>query len=117
VRGLGRHLELKELAQKKEEEKKERERKVFLLDSAASKTSKVSKPYTVPQPFQLSSNDAKHQERRRALEEEVAAQQMSECTFKPKVNDGRVRKYLESIMSDNGLDYDIEAEASLLNIR
>ena len=42
---------------------------------------------------------------------------MSECTFKPKVNDGRVRKYLESIMSDNGLDYDIEAEASLLNIR
>ena len=56
VRGLGRHLELKELAQRQSEEKAERERKVFLTQ--VSSTS--SKPYTVPAPFHLSSNDKKH---------------------------------------------------------
>lgn len=116
VRGLGRHLELKELAQKKEEEKRERERKAFLLDTTARSTS-VAKPYTVPAPFKLSSNDSKHQERRKALEEEVSAQEMAECTFRPKVNDGRVRQYLDRIMSTE-VDMDAaEADASLLNIR
>ena len=114
VRGLGRHLELKELAQKKEEEKKERERKAFLLDTSA-RSSSVSKPYTVPQPFKLSSNDTKHQERRKALEEELASAEMAACTFKPKVNDGRVQKYLHRILNDDGID--AEAEASLLQIR
>ena len=57
MRGLGRHLELKELAQRQAEEKAERERKAFLTQVSHSTT----KPYTVPAPFQLSSNDKKHQ--------------------------------------------------------
>ncbi len=56
VRGLGRHLELKELAQRQSEEKAERERKAFLTQLSSSST----KPYTVPAPFHLSSNDKKH---------------------------------------------------------
>ena len=58
VRGLGRHLELKELAQRKAEEKAERERKAFLTNVSSHASSKL---YTVPVPFQLSSNDKKHQ--------------------------------------------------------
>ena len=57
VRGLGRHLELKELAQRQSEEKAERERKAFLTHVTNTST----KPYTVPHPFDLSSNDKKHQ--------------------------------------------------------
>ena len=56
VRGLGRHLELKELAQRQAEDKAERERKAFLTNVSSSQ-----KTYTVPAPFQLSSNDRKHQ--------------------------------------------------------
>jgi len=57
VRGLGRHLELKELAQRQSEEKAERERKVFLTHVTNAST----KPYTVPHPFDLSSYDKKHE--------------------------------------------------------
>ena len=82
VRGLGRHLELKELAQRQvltyphlpspiltnahqcspvqAEEKAERERKAFLTHVPPA----PPKHYTVPTPFTLSSNNKKHQVRR-----------------------------------------------------
>lgn len=57
VRGLGRHLELKELAQRQAEDKARRHDKAFLTNVSDN----ASKPYTVPSPFHLSSNDKKHE--------------------------------------------------------
>lgn len=57
VRGLGRHLELKELAQRQAQDKAERQRKAFLTNVGSS----AKGSYTVPAPFSLSSNDRKHQ--------------------------------------------------------
>ena len=51
VRGLGRHLELKEMAKKKEEEKAAREEEVFKTQPRVATAG-----YTVPQPFHLSDN-------------------------------------------------------------
>merc|ERR1712232_296510 len=56
VRGLGRYLELRELARRQEEEKKEREDKVFIRS-----TTKRPEPYTIPQPFNLSTTTRKRE--------------------------------------------------------
>jgi hypothetical protein len=50
VRGLGRFLEKQELARKKLQEQKDREEKVFIKSVGA-----LTRNYTVPEPFQLSS--------------------------------------------------------------
>ena len=53
VRGLGRHLELREMQKKKVDEKKEREEKVFGINKKQNKD--IEGPfYTIPQPFNLS---------------------------------------------------------------
>ena len=94
VRGLGRHLELKELAQRKAEEQAERERKVFLTQV----TPGAAKPYTVPTPFQLSSSDGKHEARKEKVRQAVQSINMKECTFHPQTNEGDVRRLLQSIL-------------------
>ncbi|GIQ90028.1 hypothetical protein KIPB_012671, partial [Kipferlia bialata] len=54
VRGLGRHLELMEMARKKEREQDEREQS--LTRPKQRSRGDVSTPYTVPEPFKLSSD-------------------------------------------------------------
>eukprot|EP00752_Nemacystus_decipiens_P011160 g9916.t1 len=81
VRGLGRHLELKDVAQQREMERREREAQAFGVRPGAVKRTMMGE--TLVEPFNLSSNNKKKkrwwEERKRRHEAERAA----ECTFKP----------------------------------
>lgn len=78
VRGLGRHLELKDVAQQRERERREREAQAFGVRPGAVRRSVLGE--TIVEPFSLSSdNKGWWQERRMRHEAERAAQ----CTFKP----------------------------------
>ncbi|CAM9623371.1 unnamed protein product, partial [Ectocarpus sp. 12 AP-2014] len=78
VRGLGRHLELKDVAQRRERERREREAQAFGVRPGAVRRSVLGE--TIVEPFSLSSdNKGWWQERRMRQEAERAAQ----CTFKP----------------------------------
>ncbi|CBJ29035.1 hypothetical protein Esi_0133_0021 [Ectocarpus siliculosus] len=78
VRGLGRHLELKDVAQQRERERREREARAFGVRPRAVRRSVLGE--TIVEPFSLSSdNKGWWQERRMRHEAERAAQ----CTFKP----------------------------------
>eukprot|EP00903_Cladosiphon_okamuranus_P005531 g5509.t1 len=81
VRGLGRHLELKDVAQQREMERREREAQAFGVRPGAVKRTMMGE--TLVEPFNLSGNSKKNkrwwEERKRRHEEERAA----ECTFKP----------------------------------
>ena len=107
VRGLGRHLELKELQKKKEEEKRLREAEVFGLGHKFAVNAAeldITNPnrsyypgvnltvqpggYTVPKPFELSSNK---DEKKHKLLKELKEKERKECTFQPTTNEGRNR--------------------------
>ncbi|CAM9729952.1 unnamed protein product [Scytosiphon promiscuus] len=79
VRGLSRHLELKEIALQREHERREREAQAFGVRSGAVRRSVLGE--TIVEPFSLSSSDSKGwwRERRARHEAERAAQN----TFKP----------------------------------
>jgi hypothetical protein len=83
VRGLGRHLELKELARRQKEEQAERERKAWCASSQDPTTKVV---HTVPKPFTMSRKDRmeRAQARRAAMEAQVRAEAEAELTFHPK---------------------------------
>ena len=68
VRGLGRHLELKEMAKRQEEEAAQREAQVFKLQPSPNPCG-----YTVPQPFRLSSDepDPRREARRERTKKEA----------------------------------------------
>lgn len=48
VRGLGRYMELKQMAKERAEAQRQREQKAFILEPSSRST-----PYTVPEPFNL----------------------------------------------------------------
>ncbi|CAM9472175.1 unnamed protein product [Ectocarpus sp. 13 AM-2016] len=78
VRGLGRHLELKDVAQQRQRERREREAQAFGVRPGAVRRSVLGQ--TIVEPFPLSSdNKGWWQERRMRHEAERTAQ----CTFKP----------------------------------
>ena len=56
VRGLGRYLELKEMAKRQADEKRDREEKAFMVKGATQRGGRDSegRAYTVPEPFALS---------------------------------------------------------------
>lgn len=101
VRGLGRYMELKEMAKRQAEQKAAVEAKVFMTNIYSKP---ASRPFTVPQPFRLGrSAESEQQEEQRRAQVEAAAQQYAnrECTFKPQINSShqtrqqRVQKLLE----------------------
>ena len=55
VRGLGRHLQLREAARRKKEEQREREEAAFNVNARCLKK-RDGGLYTVPQPFHLSTS-------------------------------------------------------------
>ncbi|CAM9880414.1 unnamed protein product [Discosporangium mesarthrocarpum] len=79
VRGLGRHLELRDVAQQKEEERKRREALAFGVKPGAVRRSALGE--TVVEPFLLSGGRSQGWwgERRRKREEE----EKKACTFRP----------------------------------
>lgn len=48
IRGLGRYMELKQMAREQAEALRQREQKAFILEPAAR-----THPYTVPEPFKM----------------------------------------------------------------
>ena len=88
VRGLGRYLELKDLAKRLDDEKRSRQEKAFLV-RAAKKSNKTKKGATIPQPFNLTKRRGKENARREALAARIRVQQMSECTFHPQTTEAR----------------------------
>lgn len=101
VRGLGRYLELKDLAKRLEKEKKHREAKAFLVQGAEKSTRVKGK--TVCQPFNLTVRRGKENARREALARKIKAEQMKECTFKPKTTEARNRQLINAILADDSL--------------
>lgn len=79
VRGLGRHLQLKDVAQQQEVDRRVREAQAFGVRPGAVRRTTFGE--TVVEPFSLSDGNGKGwwEERRRRHEAEHAAQ----CTFKP----------------------------------
>ena len=123
VRGLGRHLELKELQKKKEEEQKLREAEVFGLNHKFAvnademditnpnriyyqkATANNNTGYTVPKPFDLSQCK---EERMGKILKELKEKEMSEYTFKPSTNEARNRKIINEILEEQEEEYNKE---------
>lgn len=79
VRGLGRHMQLKDVAQQQEADRRMREAQAFGVRPGAVRRTTLGE--TLVEPFSLSEGTGKEwwEERRRRHEAERAAQ----CTFKP----------------------------------
>lgn len=101
VRGLGRYLELKDLAKRLEQEKSDRAARAFVVQGAA-KTKRV-KGKTICQPFKLTQRRGKENARREALAKKIKAEQMKECTFRPKTTEARNRQLINAILADDSL--------------
>ena len=82
IPGLGRHLELREQARKKVEDKAAREAEVFGPKRRADEPAPL---YTIPEPFNLSTDPKAHLRKARIRQEAVATE-LAECTFKPRTN-------------------------------
>ncbi|CAN0321899.1 unnamed protein product [Laminaria digitata] len=94
VRGLGRHLELRDAAQQQEEERRVREAEAFGVRAGAVQRTILGE--TVLKPFYLSEGNRSGwwEERRRRHEVERAAR----CTFKPWTVEGERSKVLSGLM-------------------
>jgi hypothetical protein len=90
VRGLGRYMELKQMAKRQSEAQKQREQKAFLIEPPSR-----LHPYTVPEPFVLH-DKARRDERFERTRKEVEESRNAECTFTPKINEVSVRSLLRS---------------------
>lgn len=94
VRGLGRHLELKDIAQQRMEEQREREAQAFGVRPGAVHRTVLGE--TVLKPFSLSEGNNKGwwEERRRKQEKERAAQH----PFKPWTVEGERSRALSRLL-------------------
>ena len=98
VRGLGRHLELREMAKRQEEEAAQREAEVFKLQPSPNVSG-----YTVPEPFKLSGTapDARREKRRERVRKEAWEAEMGECTFQPNTKNMSNRELINQILNDD----------------
>jgi len=86
VNGLGRYFELRNLAQRKEQQRRDREARVFRKEVSKSICSGV----TIPEPFELSSSVRKDRSR--------AMSPRDECTFTPHTNESENRAVIQELM-------------------
>lgn len=95
IKGLGRFMEKQELARKKAEEQKLRESKVFGLNPST----KAGKPYTIPQPFNLSYETSA---RKSAFErDKIASGALRDYTFQPQTSEKRVKDLVAHILNND----------------
>lgn len=94
VRGLGRHLQLKDVAQQQEADQREREAQAFGVRPGAVRRTALGE--TLVEPFSLSEGTGKGwwEGRRQRHEAERAAQ----CTFKPRTVEGERSKALSRLL-------------------
>ncbi|KAG7389869.1 hypothetical protein PHYPSEUDO_009383 [Phytophthora pseudosyringae] len=95
VRGLGRFLELRDLARKQQAEQKQREKKVF-----APNTAYEPRSYTVPKPFKLSESSRDSIKRRLKVREEMRTKERQECTFRPHTVSSQNRRVLQNMLNN-----------------
>mmetsp|Transcript_7079 Transcript_7079/g.19990 ORF Transcript_7079/g.19990 Transcript_7079/m.19990 type:complete len:160 (-) Transcript_7079:34-513(-) len=95
VRGLGRHLEMQELARRRKEDQAKREAQTFLTNPQGT-----TQPFTIPKPFKLTESTS-HREQRyaRALQQHEQAE-MAECTFRPATRQAEQRELIASILNE-----------------
>ena len=93
VRGLVRHLEVRQSANRKAQEKKMREDKAFYRNVSTAPVC-----YTVPEPFALTETNKGERLERARREAEKA--EMRECTFRPNTNAGRSKALLDKLLGD-----------------
>lgn len=94
VRGLGRFLELRQMQKQIEEEKRQREEKAFAVRY-------VPKSHTIPEPFQLSSQNSNLKKRREERLKILQNAQERECTFHPKTLEGTNRQLIRQVLKEN----------------
>ena len=94
VRGLGRHLELREMAKRKDEEQQERERRAF---GTASTGGRNAVGITIAKPFRLSSSNANRKQRARKDHEKRFQE---ECTFEPVTLERVNREAIIALLQD-----------------
>jgi hypothetical protein len=95
VRGLGRFLELKELAKHIEEEKRQREEAAFRVQEPTVLGASVG-GRTVPQPFRLSGPPPNSTRRERGRQDAEAA--AGQYTFQPHTLEGDNRKLIDHML-------------------
>ena len=103
VRGLGRYLELKELARRKQEEQREREEKAFGTAATGGVASHIdaAAPPTRPRPFKLSYETPANKQRWEERREEIEREQMVECTFHANTMGSHNVKLIKRIVADD----------------
>eukprot|EP00768_Dysnectes_brevis_P003986 gnl/Dysnectes_brevis/2829_a3454_1297.p1 GENE.gnl/Dysnectes_brevis/2829_a3454_1297~~gnl/Dysnectes_brevis/2829_a3454_1297.p1 ORF type:complete len:686 (+),score=190.42 gnl/Dysnectes_brevis/2829_a3454_1297:67-2124(+) len=94
IKGMGRFMELQEMARRKDEEKRSRADRAF---GRVSRSSGSHAPYTIQEPFRLSSNPSAGR-RMDDLRDERESREMDECTFQPKTNEFGVRNLVNSLL-------------------
>jgi hypothetical protein len=94
VPGLSRHLEIVAMARQKALDQKKREEEVFGL-----KRDKELQPYTIPEPFSLSADPQAHIKKAR-IKHEVMANELKECTFRPKTNVANDKEMIRNILRE-----------------
>lgn len=93
VRGLGRHLELKDVAQQQEQERRVREAQAFGVRPGAVRRTVLGE--TVLKPFSLSEGSSGWWEARRRKHE---AESAAHCTFKPWTVEGERSRALSRLL-------------------
>lgn len=99
IRGLGRYMELKQMAKRQQDAQKQREQKAFLIEPPAR-----LHPYTVPEPFHLNTNKDVDERTERARAE-LERERMQECTFAPQTNEASVELLLSRAAERGALGY------------
>ncbi|PRW56897.1 hypothetical protein C2E21_4317 [Chlorella sorokiniana] len=105
VRGLDRHLELRQLADRRRAEADARAARVFHANP------RTKQGATVPQPFQLRGHallEAKAAQKQAAALQSALGERMQACTFKPQTNHARRREQLARLLGE-GEDADLAA--------
>ena len=90
VRGLGRYMELKQMARAQADAQRQREQRAFIIEPSAR-----SQPYTVPTPFKTHAASEAAAERTQRMLKQVEEERLSECTFHPKTNELSVKQLLK----------------------
>lgn len=96
VNGMGRYLELKEIAKRQEAELKEREEKVFFRNVKHD----PDHLYTVPKPFQL--HPSNKEQRLAQLKQELQERERIQCTFQPQTLEAKNRALLLPLFQSIG---------------
>lgn len=94
IRGLDKYMEKQELIRRRKDEQRQREEKVFGYGSSNA----PRPPYTVPEPFNLSHSSVSTPRQDRAS---TRTSVDSECTFRPRTSERRVKDLVAHILSND----------------